>query len=216
MAGAEGEPMHTLEQVKKTVTEAAKEAKETVVDAAKEAAEKVVEAAEMVAEKVKSKVAPQDALSLLKQDHQTISSYFEKIAAAKGSPQKQEELYAQLKYELDAHSAAEEQEFYPALKKLDGASALVSEAQAAHALFVKLFGELSALPVDDKEWLNKITALKENVQQHFAQEEGPMFKLAQTAWSEKQLQEMGTRLEQAKQAFEAKEKTTKGQRPILH
>jgi hemerythrin-like domain-containing protein len=166
-------------------------------DVAKEARERVMEMAEMV----KGREEPQDALEMLKQDHELVSSIFEQIEEAnsgKGA-ELREGLFSQLKYELETHAAVEEKLFYPALEKQAGD--LIKEAFEEHQLVKQLLAELSTMSMDDEEWSAKIMVLRENVEHHVDEEESEIFALARKLWSESELRRLGRRIEEEKQAL---------------
>src|SRR5438105_2355735 len=73
-------------------------------------------------------------LKLLKKDHFTVQSLFSKFdRSGKSSHEKRGELFVQIRRELQIHSRAEEEIFYPALKALsDDGRRLVSEAVKEH------------------------------------------------------------------------------------
>jgi len=194
--------METFRQVKQTVMDMAKEAREAVVDVAKEAKDKVM----AIVDKAKEspQLSKQDALALLKEDHQIVAGFFDRLQAeAKGAPQLREGLFAQLKYELETHATVEEKLFYPRLEKIKEVHDLVRESYQEHALVKQLLSELANMPMEDPDWNAKLSVLKENVQQHVEEEENELFKLARKELGEAQLEELGVRIEQEKQALAA-------------
>ena len=66
-----------------------------------------------------------------------------------------------------------------------------------------LLGQLAAEPKNTEEWKAKFTVLKENIEHHVEEEEGEMFKKARQALSEEEIETLGDRLEEAKQANKA-------------
>ena len=110
-----------------------------------------------------------------------------------------EELFAQLKQELDVHSKIEEQILYPVLKEAEETHDITLEAYEEHNVVKTLLAELDELPKDDETWEAKLTVLKENVEHHVEEEEGEMFKKARKVLSAEQIEALGARLEAAKQ-----------------
>ncbi|MFN2511953.1 MAG: hemerythrin domain-containing protein [Pyrinomonadaceae bacterium] len=140
-----------------------------------------------------------DAFALLKADHQKVAGMLETIEntterALKG----RDELFARLKQELDLHATIEEEIFYPALEDAEQTRDITLEAYEEHRLVKQLLGELEAEPKDSKEWTAKFTVLKENIEHHVEEEEGEMFKKARQALSEEEIEELGERLQEAK------------------
>lgn len=141
-----------------------------------------------------------NAFTLLKQDHERVAGLLEKIdetteRATKG----REDLFTQLKNELDIHARIEEEILYPALEEYDETRAISLEAYEEHALVKQLLAELASAPKDTEEWTAKFTVLKENVEHHVEEEEGEMFKQARKVLTEDEIDTLGDRLQKAKQ-----------------
>jgi iron-sulfur cluster repair protein YtfE (RIC family) len=140
-----------------------------------------------------------DAFELLKKDHEKVSGIFEKLApTTERGVKTREELFTQLKQELDIHSQIEEQILYPVLKEAEETRDITLEAFEEHNVVKTLLAELDELPKDDETWEAKLTVLKENVEHHVEEEEGEMFKKARKVLSSEQVEEMGARMEAAK------------------
>lgn len=141
-----------------------------------------------------------NAFELLKQDHKKVAGIFEKLEPTTERALKtREELFTQLKQELDVHAAIEEQIFYPAIKDADETHDITLEAFEEHAVVKTLLSELEADPKETEEWKAKLTVLKENVEHHVEEEETEMFPKAKKVLSEEQIEQLGTRMEAAKQ-----------------
>jgi iron-sulfur cluster repair protein YtfE (RIC family) len=140
-----------------------------------------------------------DAFTLLKTDHKTVAGIMEKIDSTTERALKgREELFTQLKTELDIHAEIEEQILYPVLEKADETHEITLEAYEEHRLVKQLLSELEAEPKDAEEWTAKFTVLKENIEHHVEEEEGEMFKKARKVLSQEEIDELGARLEEAK------------------
>jgi hypothetical protein len=141
-----------------------------------------------------------DAFELLKKDHEKVSGIFEKLEpTTERGVKTREELFAQLKQELEIHAQIEEQIFYPALKQAQETRDITLEAYEEHHVIKELLAELDELAKDDETWGAKLTVLKENVEHHVEEEEGEMFKGARKVLSGEQIEELGARMEAAKQ-----------------
>jgi iron-sulfur cluster repair protein YtfE (RIC family) len=141
-----------------------------------------------------------NAFELLKKDHEKVSGIFEKLdATTERGVKTREELFTQLKTELDIHAQIEEQILYPVLKEAKETKDITLEAYEEHAVVKQLLAELESLPKDDETWGAKLTVLKENVEHHVEEEEGEMFKSAREVLSREQIDELGARLQEAKQ-----------------
>lgn len=140
-----------------------------------------------------------DAFKLLKSDHEKVAGILEKIdGTTERALKTREELFTQLKSELDVHAEIEEKIFYPVLKKAEESRDITLEAFEEHRLVKQLLGELEAEAKDDETWTAKFTVLKENIEHHVEEEEGELFKKARKVLSEEEIDELGTRMEEAK------------------
>ncbi|HEX8144896.1 MAG TPA: hemerythrin domain-containing protein [Pyrinomonadaceae bacterium] len=141
-----------------------------------------------------------NAFELLKQDHEKVSGIFEKLEpTTERGVKTREELFAQLKLELDIHARIEEEIFYPAIKDAQETHEITLEAYEEHNVVKQLLAELEELPVDDETWGAKLKVLKENVEHHVEEEETEMFSSAREVLSSDQIEELGARMEAAKQ-----------------
>ena len=140
-----------------------------------------------------------DAFTLLKTDHKTVAGLMDKIEkTTERAVKTRDELFTQLKSELDLHAEIEEKILYPVLEKAEETHDISLEAYEEHRIVKQLLGELETEPKDAEEWTAKFTVLKENVEHHVEEEEGEMFKKARKVLSEEEIEELGARLEEAK------------------
>src|SRR5438552_12297023 len=102
-----------------------------------------------------------NALKLLKKDHSTVKSLFSKFDhTTKTAYDKRDEIFVQVRRELQLHSRAEEEIFYPALKALnDDGRRLMSEALKEHKEIDKLLTQISRLKASDKNFDEKFETL---------------------------------------------------------
>jgi hemerythrin-like domain-containing protein len=140
-----------------------------------------------------------DAFELLKSDHQKVAGILKKIEGTTERALKtREELFTQLKFELDVHAEIEETIFYPVLEKAKESREISLKAFEEHRIVKQLLSELEAEAKDDETWTAKFTVLKENVEHHVEEEEGELFKKARKVLSEEEIDELGARMEKAK------------------
>ena len=140
-----------------------------------------------------------NAFELLKSDHERVAGLMEKIdQTTERALKTREELFTQLKNELDLHAEVEEQIFYPAIEDAEETREITLEAYEEHNVVKQLLTELEAEPKDDETWTAKFTVLKENVEHHVEEEEGEMFKKARKVLSKEEADELGAQLEEAK------------------
>src|SRR4028119_1962298 len=103
-----------------------------------------------------------DAFELLKNDHAKVSSLFDRIEPATDATTRQQ-LFAQLKQELDVHAHIEETILYPALKQIAETRDITEEGYEEHQEVKDLLAELEATPADSEEWGDMILELREEV-----------------------------------------------------
>jgi len=140
-----------------------------------------------------------NAFALLKADHEKVAGIMEKLdSTTERGVKTREELFTQLKTELDVHARIEETIFYPTLEEADETRDITLEAFEEHRLVKQLLQELESMSKDDEQWTAKFTVLKENVEHHVEEEEGEMFPKARKVLSEEQARSLGTRMEEAK------------------
>ena len=140
-----------------------------------------------------------NAFTLLKADHKKVAGILEKIdATTERGVKTREDLFTQLKSELDLHAHIEETILYPALEKADETRDITLEAYEEHRLVKQLLGELESMDKSEEQWTARFTVLKENIEHHVEEEEGEMFKKARKVLSEEEAEDLGARLEAAK------------------
>jgi hemerythrin-like domain-containing protein len=142
-----------------------------------------------------------NAFELLKKDHEKVSGIFEKLEpTTERAVKTREELFAQLKQELDIHARIEEEIFYPSIRDAEETHDITLEAYEEHNVVKQLLAELEELPTDDETWGAKLKVLQENVEHHVEEEENEMFPSAREVLSKEQIEELGSRMEASKRA----------------
>jgi hemerythrin-like domain-containing protein len=141
-----------------------------------------------------------NAFELLKADHKKVAGILEKLeSTTERAIKTREDLFAQLKTELDAHASVEETIFYPVLEEADETHDITLEAIEEHRVVKRLLAELERLPKDDEQWAAKLTVLKENIEHHVDEEEGEMFKKARKVLDKEEIEKLGSSMEKAKE-----------------
>jgi hypothetical protein len=145
-----------------------------------------------------------DAIALLKADHEKVSGLFKKFKAAKSLPRKKE-LAMKICMELTIHTKIEEDIFYPALEgkiKDD----LWHEAWVEHDGAKVLIAEIRRDHHGDTFYEAKVIVLSEMIKHHVEEEEerGGMFAQARKAGVD--LVALGKRLAGEKKKLTAKYK----------
>jgi hemerythrin HHE cation binding domain-containing protein len=140
-----------------------------------------------------------DALTLLKNDHEELKKHLEAGEdTTERAVKSRAEILDTVSTLLMAHERIEEEIFYPALKEHPNAKDIVLEGYQEHHVVDVLVDELQDLVENDERWGAKFTVLKENIEHHVEEEEGEMFDAARKVFSERELEELGERMERMK------------------
>ncbi|HEY2380001.1 MAG TPA: hemerythrin domain-containing protein [Terriglobia bacterium] len=143
------------------------------------------------------------ALKLLKTDHANVQSLFGQFERISASFEKKDEMFALIRRELQLHSRAEEEIFYPMLKALSGVGPdLASEAIKQHKEVDQLLTQISRLKPNDRSYDEKVEILIENVERHIEEEEGEIFRFAEENCSVEQLEDLGRQIEDRKRILD--------------
>jgi hypothetical protein len=146
--------------------------------------------------------SPEDALRLLEADHDGVRSLLERLDTADDDERAtRETLFPQLVRNLEAHALVEEEILFPALKEHPMARDVVLEAYEEHRLVDTVLAELSEIPYDDETWAPKLAVMRENLEHHIDEEEAAIFVQARTILDPGELEELGTRMREAKSAL---------------
>ena len=122
----------------------------------------------------KSKATAQNAIAMLKSDHQKVKGLFAQFEKAKDSKSKQKVVDEAL-MELKIHATIEEELFYPAVRQeIDDEEGMMEEADEEHHVAKILIAELEKMKGDEDYWEAKFTVLSESVRHHIKEEEGKM------------------------------------------
>ena len=136
---------------------------------------------------------------LLRNDHETVKSLFEKFKKANGGRNQvsKREVFNDIRREILIHSQMEQEIFYPALAATSSqrATELVSIAEREHHAAEKLLQELNLLGAADKEFDHKMNSLMDEVGRHFEMEEEEIFDEARKNLPEYRLEELGLEME---------------------
>jgi hypothetical protein len=152
-----------------------------------------------VAKRIPGTAEATDALTLLETDHRRMEDLLAQgedttERAVKGRA----ELLHTITRELEAHELIEEKLFYPALKAHPEAKEIVLEGFQEHHVADILVGELHGMKPSDEEWGAKFKVLKENIEHHIQDEEGPMFRTARGVMAREELNDLGERMARMK------------------
>jgi hypothetical protein len=134
----------------------------------------------------------ENAIDLLKSQHEEVKSLFKRIEKA-GLRAQKVKLFDELAAKLVGHDAIEREIFYPACEKGMGMTALLGEALVEHGVV-----EFSLYQADqarrDKDFSFKCQVLSEIVLHHVEEEENDFFPKVKKALGAERLEELGARM----------------------
>ena len=141
-----------------------------------------------------------DAIVLLKADHKAIRRLFRDFeAAGDKAVKKKGKLVKQIIELLTVHTYVENEVMYPQVRALlPDLEDDVLESYEEHHVADILCMELSGMAPDAERFDAKTTVLIESVTHHIKEEEDDWFPKVRTGLSRKQLQEIGARIEEAR------------------
>ena len=140
-----------------------------------------------------------NVFDILKQDHQKVAGLFQQLEPAADDDTRQQ-LFTQLKQELDLHAHVEETILYPALKEASQTREIILEAYEEHAEVKELLARIEQTPpADDAKWTDLVAELRHNVEHHVDEEESELFDAARDVLSGAQIDDITRRVQEAKQ-----------------
>src|SRR5215207_11326420 len=140
-----------------------------------------------------------NAITMLKTDHDKVKALLTELEGTTERGLKiRAELFSTIKGELTIHEIIEEEIFYPALRDHPKAKDIVLEGYEEHHVVDLLMGELEGLDVSDETWGAKALVMKENIEHHIEEEKGEMFRQARSVFDERELADLGARMEERK------------------
>ena len=145
-----------------------------------------------------------DALKLLKHDHDEVKKMLADLEDTTERAEKtRTEGLATLKHELEIHETIEEEIFYPALKEHPKTKDLALEGYEEHHVVDTIMGELEDVEPSDETWMAKFSVMKENLEHHISEEEDEMFPKAEQVFDDEELEDLGNRMLERKEALQA-------------
>ena len=146
-----------------------------------------------------------DFITLLRRDHERVSSLFKQIQGGFEQPDTPERhrLFRQLKRELDIHAAVEDLHIYRVFQQAEPTRGWAHEAIEAHSKIKTLLDELETAPVYDHNWVPKFQDLYTLFESHVAREENQIFRKTEAVMTPQEAEELGVTVETAKQAIKS-------------
>lgn len=156
-----------------------------------------------------------DFVTLLRRDHEKLSSIFSQIQSGFDQPDTPErhQLFRQLKRELELHAAVEDLQVYRIFQQSESTRDHAHEALEAHSKIKTLLDQLETAPAYDHKWVPQFQELQKLVQAHVATEESEMFDKTEEIMTPQEAEELGVTVASAKQAISRNAPTTEGGTP---
>ena len=134
---------------------------------------------------------------LLKQDHEKFRYLFDQIGkSGRRDSASLQQLFSQVKEELEVHMEGEERFLYPALEQHREAREKALEGYEEHQVVKILLGTFSGLAADDERWGAKISVLNQMVEHHMLEEERQVFRMARATLNKEQVQQIARQFRQ--------------------
>ncbi|MBW4515692.1 MAG: hemerythrin domain-containing protein [Timaviella obliquedivisa GSE-PSE-MK23-08B] len=133
---------------------------------------------------------------VIRMDHAKVNTLFMQIEGT-DDPQKIQEFFGQIYKDLTAHSEAEEQVVYPAVRSFYGEHD-TQELYDEQASMKVMLDSLLALSPTAPEFKSQLNQLKETVMDHVRQEESTMFAAIRNNCSSDQQENLATQFKTAK------------------
>jgi Hemerythrin HHE cation binding domain len=144
-----------------------------------------------------------DAITLLEADHRRLETLLKRGEQTSERAMKaRKALLDTIARALTIHETIEEQLLYPALEEHPEARKIVLEGFQEHHVADLIMKELYQTAVTDEAWGAKFKVLKENIEHHIEEEEGPMFRTARGVMSRAELRALGEQMAEMKGAAE--------------
>jgi len=142
-----------------------------------------------------------DAIALLTADHNDVRSMFREAESA-GAQQKQQ-LFIRMRDALKAHTAIEEEIFYPALAQQMADE--IREARSEHKQVDQLLMEMGKIQAEDIRFTEMLRELMQSVEHHAGEEEQEMFPKSRELLGDDRLRQLGEEMQQRKRALMGQE-----------
>jgi hemerythrin superfamily protein len=141
-----------------------------------------------------------DAITLLKDDHNTVEQLFTRFEKAGDRAYvEKRDIVDRFTEALSVHAAIEEQLFYPVVRAtVPGTEDVALESLEEHHIVKWVLSELDHLAPEDERFDAKVTVLIENVRHHVREEEDDLFPRVRAELGRNALGDLGDAMAQAR------------------
>lgn len=120
----------------------------------------------------------------LKRDHDRQRDLLAKIAETSGNSEERRTLFEELRIELQAHAAAEEESLYATMLATPDLRDEARHSVSEHKEVDDLLGELVEMEMSSSGWLTRFKTMRDRYLHHIEEEEEEMFPAAAKELSE--------------------------------
>lgn len=137
----------------------------------------------------------------IKKDHDIQRDLIARLLETSGATKEREELWSQLRKELEVHEVAEERHFYSPLIDTDKMQEDARHGMAEHHEIDELIQELEDTEMDSPHWLGALKKLRDKVHHHLEDEEEEFFEKAKEVYSQKESEELAAKYEKSREEY---------------
>jgi hemerythrin superfamily protein len=137
---------------------------------------------------------------LLAEDHSKVKALLAQVQETGDRAEKtRDNLFAEIKKDLEIHADFEEQVFYPKARAATGLEDVIGDSLEEHSEAKELLSKLESMKSTSAEWLDTIEELTEAVEHHAQDEEKKLFPKARKTIDEADAEEMAEQYLKIKQ-----------------
>ncbi len=140
---------------------------------------------------------PMNAIELLTADHKAVKKLhkqYKSLMEDEADADERGAVATEICTALTAHATAEDEIFYPAVRKAIGEPDLMDEADIEHASAKDLIAQIESMQPDDDHYDARVIVLCEYVDHHVKEEEKEIFPKARRARKKLDLEAIGAKL----------------------
>jgi hypothetical protein len=143
-------------------------------------------------------------LSKLHEDHEVAEELLNQLEATEDDSEEREELFMRAKEEILVHKVTEERVFYARMLQHPETRDIGKHCNEEHSEVDKLLDKLEQMDINSAKWLQTLSKLKSTLLHHVEEEETKVFELAQRAFGDEVLEQLGEIYEQEKLHVQAR------------
>jgi hemerythrin superfamily protein len=150
-----------------------------------------------------------NVLDVLKKDHRKVEALFTQ-AEKTDDPSRRLILFEEIRVELEGHATAEESVLYPKAEMLMDTEEEALHSFEEHTEIRDLITHIQKTDATSEEWPKALRALKKEVMHHVKEEEQDLFPKVEELLTDKQLDDMATRVTKVERVTKELEKRKAG------